>query len=60
LADASPGVTIYYTTNGTIPTTASTKYTGPFTVSSTATVFALAVGNGYGTSTVGGGVYTIK
>ena len=60
LADVSPGVTIYYTTNGTIPTTASTKYTGPFTVSSTATVFALAVGNGYGTSTVGGGVYTIK
>jgi len=60
LADASPGVTIYYTTNGTTPNTSSTKYTGPFTVSSTSTVFAIAAGNGYGTSAMGGGTYTIK
>ena len=35
LTDASPGVTIYYTTDGSTPTAASKQYTGPITVSST-------------------------
>jgi myo-inositol-hexaphosphate 3-phosphohydrolase len=59
LTDRSPGVTIYYTTDGTTPTTASTQYTGPFTVSTTETVKTIAVGGGYGASTVGSGTYTI-
>jgi predicted CXXCH cytochrome family protein len=59
LADKSPGVTIYYTTNGTTPTTSSTQYTGPFTVASTSTVEAIAAGAGYLTSYVGSGTYTI-
>ena len=36
--DVSGVANTYYTTNGSTPTTASTRYTGPFTVSSTATV----------------------
>lgn len=36
--DVSGVAHTYYTTNGTTPTTASTRYTGPFAVSATATV----------------------
>ena len=32
IADATGGAVLYYTTNGTIPTTYSSKYTGPITV----------------------------
>ncbi len=37
---AQPGCTIYYTTNGANPTTASTQYTGPIALSTTTTVRA--------------------
>jgi hypothetical protein len=59
LSDTASGVTIYYTTNGTTPTTASTKYTVPFTVSSTTTVEAMAAGGNYGAGAVASGTYTI-
>jgi hypothetical protein len=59
LSDTASGVTIYYTTNGTTPTTASTKYTGPFTVSTTTKVEAMAAGGNYGAGAVGSGTYTI-
>ncbi len=39
---ADPGVSIYYTTNGSAPTTASQFYAGPFTLTSSATVRAVA------------------
>jgi hypothetical protein len=59
LADATAGTTIYYTTNGTAPTTSSTVYSGPITVSSTETIKAIAVETGYTSSAVASGAYTI-
>lgn len=46
------GATVYYTTDGTNPTTSSTKYNGGFIVSSNVTVKAVAVKNGMATSAV--------
>jgi hypothetical protein len=60
ITDATTGATIYYTTDGTTPTTASTKYVGPITVSSTETITAIAVASGYTTSAVASATYTIS
>ena len=57
--DTTPGVTIYYTTNGATPTTASTKYTAAIPVASTETVKAIAVATGYSNSAAASAAYTI-
>jgi photosystem II stability/assembly factor-like uncharacterized protein len=59
LADASPGTTIYYTTNGSTPTIASTQYTGPISVVRTTTIRAIAVAAGWSQSPVADATYTI-
>jgi hypothetical protein len=59
ISDATSGATIYYTTDGTTPTTASTQYTTPITVSTTQTIKAIAVASGYTQSAVGSASYTI-
>jgi hypothetical protein len=59
ISDATPGATFFYTINGTTPTTASTKYTGPVTVSASETLQAIAVANGLTNSAVGSAAYTI-
>jgi hypothetical protein len=60
ISSATSGATIYYTTNGTTPTTSSTLYSSPITVSVSETVKALAVKTGYTNSAIGSAVYTIN
>jgi hypothetical protein len=56
----SSGAThIYYTTNGTTPTTASTLYSGPVSIATTTTLRAIGV-NAAGSSPITSGTYTIK
>ncbi|MBR4176353.1 MAG: chitobiase/beta-hexosaminidase C-terminal domain-containing protein, partial [Bacteroidales bacterium] len=47
------GATIYYTTDGSEPTTSSTLYSGPFAQSTAATIKAIAVKDGSANSEVG-------
>jgi hypothetical protein len=54
------GAAIYYTTNGTPPTTASTLYTGAITVSSSQVINAVAVESNYTDSVVAQGLYLIQ
>ena len=59
IADSLSGAAIYYTTDGTVPTAASTRYAGAFAVSATSKVQAIGIASGYNSSGVAGGTYTI-
>src|SRR5207247_928660 len=60
ISDPTSGATIYYTTDGTTPTTASTPYTGPLSVTQTMTTKAMAAASGMTTSAVSTATYTIQ
>ena len=59
ITSAAPGAAIYYTTDGSTPTTSSPKYAGPVSVTMTETIKALAVASGYSNSAVGSSKYSI-
>jgi hypothetical protein len=60
ISDTTPSAAIYYTTNGTPPTTSSTLYSTPISVSSSETVMAIATSSGYLQSAVGSAAYLIS
>lgn len=57
---ANSGSKIYYTTNGTDATQSSTLYTEPFTLTSEATVKAIAIADGYTLSDMSSSLVEMK
>ncbi len=60
LSTATTGADIYYTLNGTVPTTESTKYAGSIEITKAMTIKAIAVKSGMADSEVSSFSYTIK
>ena len=56
---AESGSTIYYTVNGSDPTTSALMYTSPFNVSNSVTIKAIAVKTGYSNSKVASQMVTV-
>jgi len=59
ISDATAGATIYYTTDGSTPTTASKKYTAPVPLTAAETLQAIAVAPMYSLSSVGSAAYQL-
>lgn len=60
ISDATAGATIYFTTDGTSPTTSSSVYSGPIVVSQSETLVAMAAKNGYPDSAAASAAYDIS
>jgi hypothetical protein len=59
ISDTTAGAMIFFTTDGSTPTTSSTKFTTAIPVNSTETIKAIAVASGFSNSAVASATYTI-
>jgi regulation of enolase protein 1 (concanavalin A-like superfamily) len=57
--DNNPGSSIYFTTNGSTPTSTSTRYTAPISITTTTTLKFIAVDAAGNSSAIGSETYTI-
>ncbi len=60
LATTTSGAVIRYTTNGTDPTSSSSQYSVPLTISSSTTVKARAYATGFADSAIAAAVFTVN
>lgn len=60
LSSATADAVIYYTVDGSKPTAAKTRYTGPIQVAQSETINAVAISKTYGTSNVVSAAYVIQ
>jgi hypothetical protein len=60
ISDSTAAATIYYTTDGSTPTTSSPVYTASFSVNSVTTVQAMAAAANYSNSSVATAAYTFR
>ena len=59
ITDSTANASIYYTTDGSAPTTGSNLYTGPISIDSSETISAIAVATGYTASASTSSAYVI-
>lgn len=60
ISGGTPGATIYYTTDGSLPTVSSNVYSGSITVTASEVINAVAASPGFVTSQVSSAVYLIQ
>ena len=60
ISDTTPSASIYYTVDGTTPTTSSNLYTGAISIWTPVTLQAIAVAQNYSNSAVASAIYTVN
>ena len=60
ISSTTTGSTIYFTTDGTLPSTSSNRYSGPVTIASSMMLQAIAVASGYTNSGLAQASYVIS
>ena len=59
ISDTTTGASIFYTTDGTTPSSSSLPYTGPISLSGTTTIQAIATATNFAPSAVASATYTV-